>query len=242
MPAAQTIEEPSALDLDVDALLNEADMLMGEVEANLNERTPGSTPDPGAARDASTAPGESASTRPAFDNLDEMAAEISATTVSVDPEAIAALLSRAEPPSDQQSPSTDSPAAPQAAPVTPPPAPPIPARTATPPAASRAPTEWMQEAGADQDGMDDELPQIPDDSSIGEVAKPAPAVIAHRAARRSARLLQSALRTAIVVLVLMDKPFAKLNSRIKSMIGMAAIATLTVAVATWVLGGRMHAS
>lgn len=59
----------------------------------------------------------------------------------------------------------------------------------------------------------------------------------HGLACRMARVPAAA---AVTVLVVLDTPFARVAPGIKSMLGYVGIATLIVAIATWVLGGFSH--
>lgn len=110
-----------------------------------------------------------------------------------------------------------------------------------PPKASggQAPAEWLQEADleASKAGQD-ALPSLCEEEVLKTDSVSARQVEAVKAAfsRVSFRRLTSLARLPLTLLILLDKPFARLSLGAKNLIGCAAVGTLVVAVAALAIG------
>lgn len=107
-----------------------------------------------------------------------------------------------------------------------------------------APQEWVNEAelGQDTGTAAENVPSIPEERS-----GPAPAVVAvaRRAKAGGERdglvgPVGKALHLPIDILILLDYPFARLGPNVKAGIGGAAVATLLVAIGTWIVASLHH--
>jgi len=97
--------------------------------------------------------------------------------------------------------------------------------------------------GQDTESVKEVRPETPAPDHEARPAEPAPQqgaatpqeppITAGQAARRVINRIPS---TAVAILDFVDLPFARLGPRTKTMLGCIGIATLLVAVATWILG------
>ena len=260
MPTAEAIKPDrvgpateEAIASDVDSLLSQADCLLDDVQANV------------AGDQAAEAPAEALATpSPISDNaastaideaIHDMAAEITAPTDTADADATAALLNSNGPeeepakPESPEPPNPPPPASsdsaepevkvePQVSAVPEPVQSPQPAQSPAEP----APAEWMAE------NPNDQVPDIPEaqDSTSAGGQEANPAAPTRLPVRQRSGTLRSVARgfarLPLDILILLDRPFARLGPGTKSAIGVLAIGTLALAAATWIYGNLHHAS
>lgn len=204
---------------DIDALLAQADSLMDEMASNLGGSDGAAVSTTGETSGPTSADTDAADCDP---ELQAIADDLTAFTATVDSESVV------EPSGDEGGESTDegSEAEPTAK-----------RSSDASSGASAAPAEWVDEAQMSGDAMSIQgLPTIPDEQGATEEPV-APATLANTARRLPVRLLRGVIHSPIDALVLLDRPFARLGSQVKTCIGFVAIATLLMAAGTWVVGG-----
>lgn len=194
---------------DIDALLAEADSLMDEMSTKLEAGTP----------DGNAAP--ETSSDPAAQELAGMVEEMSASIASVDSDAVAEALANPPRESAESDPPEagdldESASADASGPLT-------------------APAEWLDEAEVATDLLSGQaVPTIDETADTPVVA--AAQVRQTAAVQKTHRLLRVMLHAPIGLLVLMDRPFARLGPNVKNCIGYAAVATVLIAAGTWAVG------
>jgi hypothetical protein len=109
-----------------------------------------------------------------------------------------------------------------------------------------APPDWLAEAEIDSliENSSELLPQIPEAlAAQGGSSPDRPCSRLVIGVRGYLRLLGGAVAHApIDLLVLLDRPFARLSTGAKTFIGYAAIGTLIVGITTWLLGSSSTAN
>lgn len=211
---------------DIDALLSQADALLNDVQTDFG----GQTDSPVQAGQSTSKASEPTSRE---EDIQHLAEEVSFSAKDVDAEAVAALLNSPDltadadaDPAEKDESAEDEPAE---------------AELDTSHKPQSAPQDWLNEAAS----ADDLIPSIPDENTRVEASGSRP-VAAIGAARKLlagtlgqytvGKYIARLFRLPMEFLILLDRPFAKMDQKAKSFLGYAAIATLMVATGTWIYG------
>lgn len=183
------------------------DALLAEADSLMDEM---STKLEAGTPDGNAAP--ETSSDPAAQELAGMVEEMSASIASVDSDAVAEALANPPEAGDlDESESADA-----SGPLT-------------------APADWVDEAEVATDLLSGQaVPTIEETADTPAVA--AAQVLQAAAVQSTHRLVRVTLRAPIGLMVLMDRPFARLGPNVKNCIGYAAVATLLIAAGTWAVG------
>lgn len=101
------------------------------------------------------------------------------------------------------------------------------------PGPTPAPSDWVEEASASPDHMADQPVPLIEEASDDDSAA---AILPSAAVQKTRRVVTAVFHAPIDLLVLIDRPFARLGPTVKTCIGYAAVATLVIAAGTWIAG------